>query len=144
MSGFRFRELSRHASAIFIGLVLASAMNSAFGAEMKPEAIQLAERSKRGLSNEMATPAGVRLQLLLDRARFSPGEIDGKFGENAKKALRAYEEAQKLPISDDVNAEVWGKLVADGRAATVTYTIADMDIAGPFLRKLPAKMDWLP
>lgn len=141
MSGFRFRELSRHASAIFIGLVLASAMNSAFGAEMKPEAIQLAEPSKRGLSNEMATPAGVRLQVLLDRARFSPGEIDGKFGENAKKALRAYEEAQKLPISDDVNAEVWGKLVADGRAATVTYTIADMDIAGPFLRKLPSKME---
>jgi hypothetical protein len=105
VSGFRFRELSRHASAIFIGLVLASAMNSAFGVEMKPEAIQLAEPPKKGLSNEMATPAGVRLRVLLDRARFSPGEIDGKFRENAKKALRAYEEAQKLPISDDVKFE---------------------------------------
>jgi peptidoglycan hydrolase-like protein with peptidoglycan-binding domain len=53
-----------------------------------------------------STPAGV-LQVLLGGAHFSPGEIDGKFGENAKKALRAYEEAQQLPISDDVNADVW-------------------------------------
>jgi peptidoglycan hydrolase-like protein with peptidoglycan-binding domain len=36
---------------------------------------------------------GIRLQALLDRAHFFPGEIDGKFGEDAKKALRAYAEA---------------------------------------------------
>jgi hypothetical protein len=36
---------------------------------------------------------GIRLQALLDRAHCSPGEIDGKFGEDAKKALRAYAEA---------------------------------------------------
>jgi peptidoglycan hydrolase-like protein with peptidoglycan-binding domain len=47
------------------------------------------------------------LQVLLDRARFSPGEIDGRFGENAKKAMRAYEEAQQLPTSDEIGADVW-------------------------------------
>ena len=55
---------------------------------------------KRSFSKDKPTPAGVRLQVLLDRAHFSPGEIDGKFGENAKKALRAYAEAQQLPSSD--------------------------------------------
>ncbi|MGY3644933.1 peptidoglycan hydrolase-like protein with peptidoglycan-binding domain [Bradyrhizobium sp. LM4.3] len=81
------------------------------------------------------------MQVLLERAHFSPGEIDGRFGENAKKALRAFEEAQQLPVSDDLNADVWGKLAADDRPVTMNYTIADEDVAGPFLKKLPAKME---
>jgi hypothetical protein len=44
-------------------------------------------------SADKLAPMGIRLQALLDRAHCSPGEIDGKFGEDAKKALRAYAEA---------------------------------------------------
>jgi peptidoglycan hydrolase-like protein with peptidoglycan-binding domain len=126
---------------VVIGLVGAVITHAAIAAEMKPAAIDSAEASKKTLSNEKPTPAGVRLQVLLDRARFSPREIDGRFGENAKKALRAYEEAQQLPVSDDVTAAVWGKLSADGRPVTMNYTIVEEDVAGPFLKKLPTKMD---
>lgn len=113
----------------------------ALAAGMDVAAIASAEPSKKTLSSEKPTPAGVRLQVLLDRAHFSPGEIDGKFGDNAKKALRAYTEARQLPSSDELTDDVWKALQADGRPPTGTYTITDKDVAGPFLHKLPARME---
>src|SRR3954469_13842278 len=85
-------------SRVNLALVLIAvlAANPAFAAELSPDAINSAEPSKKSLSKDKATPAGVRLQVLLDRAHFSPGEIDGKFGENARKALRAFAEARQL------------------------------------------------
>lgn len=81
------------------------------------------------------------MQVLLDRAHFSPGAIDGRFGENAKKALRAYAEARQLPVSDAVTDDVWTALRADDRPVTMTYAITEQDVAGPFLKKLPSKME---
>jgi peptidoglycan hydrolase-like protein with peptidoglycan-binding domain len=78
---------------------------------------------------------------MLDRAHFSPGEIDGKFGENAKKALLAYEEAQHLSTSDDVTTEVWSKLAADDRPVIANYTVDQKDVTGPFLQKLPTRLE---
>ena len=129
------------AKRVCIGLLFALVAHSASGAEMKPEAINSAEPSGKALSNEKATPFGIRLQVLLDRAHFSPGEIDGKFGENAKKALRAYLETQQLPASETVTDEIWKKLAVDDRPVVTDYTITEKDVAGPFLQKLPSKME---
>jgi lipoprotein-anchoring transpeptidase ErfK/SrfK len=134
--------MSLRAKSLCIGLVVGLMTNTAaFGAEMNQAAIDAAEPSEKTVPNDKPTPIGVRLQVLLDRAHFSPGEIDGRFGENAKKALRAYAEAQQLPSSDALTEDVWGKLRADHWPATTNYTITEKDVAGPFLRKVPSKME---
>jgi lipoprotein-anchoring transpeptidase ErfK/SrfK len=135
------RASAGSAKGILIGFALACLTSSALGADLKADAVNTAEPSRKTLSDEKATPAGIRLQVLLDRAHFSPGEIDGKFGDNAKKALRAYAEAQQLAGSDDVSDQVWKKLASDDRLVLKTVTIEENDVAGPFLRKLPAKME---
>jgi hypothetical protein len=98
----------RPSGCIVIGLVLAGVTTSALAAEMKPAAIDAAEPSTKTLSNEKPTPAGVRLRVLLERAHFSPGEIDRRFGENAKKHCGPFEEAQQLPVSE-TSTPVLGK-----------------------------------
>jgi hypothetical protein len=72
-------------TGILIGFAFACLANSTLGAELKVNDVNSAEPTKKNLSDEKATPAGVRLLVLLDRAHFSPEEIDGKFGDNAKR-----------------------------------------------------------
>jgi hypothetical protein len=129
------------ARQIWLVLVMVLTIGPASGTEMGPVAIDAAEPSGKAIRNDKPSPIGVRVQVLLDRAHFSPGEIDGKFGENAKKALRAYAEARQLPNSGTLTEEVWKTLRADKRPVTVNYTITQEDVAGPFLPKLPSKME---
>lgn len=116
-------------------------MGPAFAATIDPNAINSAELSGKSLLNDKPTPLGIRLEVLLDRAHFSPGEIDGKFGENARKALRAYAGSQQLPGSDALTNDVWNRLRADDLPVMTSYTVTEKDITGPFLHKLPSRME---
>lgn len=130
----------RRAEWIFMVLCVAVMASPSF-AEMSPGAIDGAERSGKDIPRNKPTPIGVRLQVLLDRAHFSPGEIDGKFGENARKALRAFAEAQQLPSSAALTDDIWKALRSDDRPVTTNYTITPEDVAGPFQPKVPSKLE---
>lgn len=86
-----------------------------------------------------AGSAVMRLQILLDRAHFSPGQIDGQYGENLRIALLGYQAVHHLPASGLGDGATWQALNSDHDAALVAYTITQQDTAGPF-QKIPSDM----
>jgi lipoprotein-anchoring transpeptidase ErfK/SrfK len=79
----------------------------------------LDEKARRGLA----------LQVGLDRAGFSPGEIDGAPGVNTDRAMAAFTAARG-----------GADLGEPYQNPVVTYAITAEDVAGPFLEAVPEDM----
>jgi lipoprotein-anchoring transpeptidase ErfK/SrfK len=110
---------------------------------------EIEDSTKTGAVGPGATgPTVVRAQILLDRARFSPGEIDGVYGDDLGIAVKGYQENHGLKPTGTIDAEMWRLLDSDAGPLLATYTITQADEKGPFL-PIPAdvqdkaKMKWL-
>ena len=93
---------------------------------------------------EPSTPsdtAGLELQVRLDRAGFSPGEIDGKPGMVTRKAVAAFQRDRKLPETGKPDEKTLALLseAAPGNVL-VPHTVTAEDIVGPYVDRIPEDM----
>lgn len=86
-------------------------------------------------------PAIIKAQVLLDRADFSPGEIDGKNSVRLGNAIAAFAEGYGLPADSGWSRRFWLALTSHATGPVVTdYVLTNEDLKGPFVR-LPARME---
>ena len=80
----------------------------------------------------------LEVQLLLDRAGFSPGELDGRIGANTIRALKAFQGARSLTVSGRPDGATLEALRGDPSFEPLArYVITEADLAGPFVTEIP-------
>lgn len=83
-------------------------------------------------SADAPSPLLIKAEVLLDRARFSPGAIDGRPSASERAAVAAFQARAGLPASGQIDAATWSVLTKDGAPALKTYALSRRDVAGPF------------
>jgi len=106
--------------------------------------IAAAKPAAPAISAAPANPAAgghdlLRAQVLLDRAHFSSGEIDGSKGSNLRKAVTGFQKLHQLPLTGVLDSATWAVLSADTAPVLDVYTVTAEDAAGPY-RPVPATM----
>ena len=95
-----------------------------------------------GAPAKTPTPEILKAEILLDRARFSPGSIDGIDGDNVRKAIAAYRRQMGLSEGSDLDEPTWDKLTAgDTEPVLVRRPLTADDLKGPFTTFIPARFE---
>lgn len=87
------------------------------------------------LGGDVAGPSVARLQIALDRALFSPGIIDGRWGKNTEKAVYWLQAREGIPATGVVDSVTWARLAGLAEAAELVreHRLSADDVAGPFV-----------
>jgi lipoprotein-anchoring transpeptidase ErfK/SrfK len=87
------------------------------------------------LTGDVAGPSVLRTQILLDRALFSPGIMDGRWGKNTVQALYWFQRREGLPATARLDSATFERLrqaAGNPRELVVRKTLTAEDVKGPF------------
>ncbi|MBB4634749.1 lipoprotein-anchoring transpeptidase ErfK/SrfK [Longimicrobium terrae] len=89
------------------------------------------------LYGDVGGPSVLRTQILLDRALFSPGIMDGNWGKNTAEALYWFQKREGIPATARLDSLTFERLKTAGGSPTelvVARTLSAEDVAGPFTK----------
>jgi lipoprotein-anchoring transpeptidase ErfK/SrfK len=88
------------------------------------------------LSGDVSGPSVLRVQMLLDRAFFSPGEMDGYYGKNTAKAVYFFQQAHGMRGTARVDSATFAALARAGGSPqnlVRPHRLTADDVKGPFI-----------
>jgi len=94
--------------------------------------VSISSSAPSGLFAGERDPQVLAVQIMLDRAQHSPGVIDGYMGGNTRRAIRAYQRANGLPVTGNIDSGLLQKLSTSSGNLLTRYTITRDDVDGPF------------
>ena len=87
------------------------------------------------LHGDVGGPSVLRAQILLDRALFSPGIMDGRWGKNTAEALYWFQRREGLRATARLDSATFQRLrqvAGNPRELVVRKTLTEDDVKGPF------------
>src|SRR6202022_1911396 len=86
-----------HFAGLAFGVLMVLPIAHAIAGEtLNASTVNQAQFSPKSQAGKAPSAVLLRAQVLLDRANFSPGVIDGKSGENARQAIAAFQKTRGL------------------------------------------------
>src|ERR1700738_1002542 len=115
-------KLSVAGLAFAVCLIVLPMTHTMAAETLNAASVNQAQVSPKSKARNAPSAALLRAQVLLECAKFSPGVIDGKSGENARQAIAAFQKARGLRADGKLDEETFAKLLETGsEPALIAY-----------------------